>query len=333
MNEVIRVLEATLGPGRCVNELKGEWQFTCPKCHHPEHLHVCLSKQVFICVTPFCNFRGPLSLLTNVRPANNTMENISIVSINDVRHIYYRLVELGTLRDAHRDWLIARGISPTFTTFCSTDGLLAKLQKEFSNDELIRAGLLRKYGLRYIATPVLQPNGIIIPYYSNDNKVWYIRTRLLQENALAKYVSPSGVRAAHLSWGWHKLKPNSKFMVFTEGEFKAIAVLQQGINCVGLPGMLIGHSAAAEQAKAFGIRQACIIFDTDVGLTQEQIPKYLVVNSAVERLATYLKNNNIQPFRAVLPSNGQKVDLDSFILSVREPQKALLTLIKDAYPI
>jgi len=310
--ELIAALTRKFGEGRRVSSTKEEWEFQCPLCKHPSHLHISLSNGFFVCVTPGCLYKGHISSLLRVKTEIKVPEPVPL-DYERLTNVYTQVISLGTLRASHRRWLEKRGICPTITPFISSDSLVGKVNK-LPKEDLEYAGLTSESGL---LSAILGMNRVILPYIQRDTgKVEYIRGRTLNLEEKPKYLSPRGISALSFTYGWHLVDISKDYMVITEGEFKALAALQLGINCVGLPGMSISHKKAAEMCKQFGFKTVYVLFDSEVDVVNG-IPKQEIVDTAANKLANCLKQQGISVYIAKLPTtNGvsEKIDIDTFIL-------------------
>lgn len=294
-----------------VSEFTNEWEFPCPACHHPRHLHVNLDKGVYVCVTPGCSVRGHTGGV--VAPPKTPTVDWKTMST-----VYSRLIEVSKLSDRHRKWFNGRGIlledqheyglQARSTTFAAHH-----LTKDFPRSLLVETGII---------SPKASTNGwlahdrVIIPYFRPMiKKICYARSRSTYSSEGFKYLSPAGVPSRDVSWGWERVAPETPILVVTEGELKAQASWQAGVPCVALPGMMAGHDTLAKLCAKFKIGKVIILFDTERAVTYDGIPKQEIVEVAAHRLENKLSKLEIRTSIKWLPDGaGMKQDIDAFIL-------------------
>lgn len=183
--------------------------------------------------------------------------------------IYSFIAEHGKLTDEHRQGLkTKRGFSDEtiqqFRFFSSGQYLLeieSDLVKQFSADELIKAGVCIKTGQKPTLSPLLLENRIVIPYL-NENKI-----TLLRPHKLGLTDIPIQIYAT--SW--------SKNIIITEGEFKAVAAKQMGFDAIALPGVgsFSGEHfpALIKALNEHDVKDICIIFDSE-DKSNPHLPNY-----------------------------------------------------------
>jgi len=311
----LEILSEKLGPGKLTSSSKQEYEFLCPLCQEEHHLHVCLSKGVYLCVTPGCSNRGKIEDLigkTNfVRTPRKDQINTHLLE-----EVYSSIVEHGKLRDLHRKWLLDRGVKdPDRFNLVSTDGLLEILMALFTTKELKEAGLLTEKSGRLGAAGVIAGGRVLFPY-SNPfgNRFIYGRSRAVnQDNKAVKYLSPTGVPGTTMMWGWNNIKDNTPHILVTEGEIKAIVATELGFSCIGLPGMTAGHHYFAKACKLHGIPLVTILFDTEVEVSALGVPKQVAVDREARSLAKELVSAGITAYIAKLPADKEKMDIDTFV--------------------
>ena len=187
------------------------------------------------------------------------------------------------------------------------------LKSKFSTDELCVSGLSYYKEDKLRMHRSITPGKIIIPYYK-DNKIIYFRSRGTDRQGKTMYIGPLLAKSKYMIWGIPKKEDRD--IIVTEGEFKAMAAQNAGVNCVALPGMGSAHEAFAELCKSNNIKNVVVCFDT-------QVHSMLDVDGAANSLINTLKRQTNYPiniYRAYLPlckdiSDGSKVDIDSYIVS------------------
>lgn len=331
--DIIDFCTERFGNGTLVSSSKQEWEFTCPRCLQKDRLHVSLSKGgIFICVTPGCNFKGKIDNLDSTIIIDNTYKDIVEKEIDKdlLASIYTKAINISLLRDYHRSWLENRGIQPNKMKVKSTDFLVDKIKKFFSEANLVEAGLLREDNY---ATSVVYPNRILIPFFDpfDKDKCIYLRSRSIGNLDYNKYLSPTGVPSKGYTWGWENIKQGSEYVIITEGEFKAQAAMQLGFNCVATIGINSSHDSISNLCAKKNIKIAYILFDTENTISSLNVPKQYIIDKAATSLTKSLKVNNIKVFRAYLPSLGyDKMDIDKFILLSNNPIRDFTLVLKNS---
>lgn len=221
--------------------------------------------------------------------------------------VYTHLFNEAGLTREHRDKLAERGIKSPYSKFGlrSSNGAIKILSKKFDEPALISCGLLCTDGGKTFTHRSVYNNRILIPYWV-DGKVWYFRSRGVVTSG--DYLGPYDVSSNNYFWGF--VNPDRKCdLIITEGEFKAMAAVQAGFHCVGLPGMNSAHDIVAKVCKEKGIQESTILFDS-------QIRNNKYVDYAAYSLGEKLSAAGIKVYRAFLPLYEEsKIDIDSFLLS------------------
>lgn len=180
--------------------------------------------------------------------------------------IYEFIAGRGKLSDKHcQELKTKRGFSDEtiakFRFFSGGNYLLEiepELNKNFTPDALLTAGVMVNSGKSPTLSPQLLQDKIIIPYIT-DGQVTLIRPH--------KYgLHEVGIQVFPASWG--------KNLIITEGEFKAVAADQLGFNAIALPGV---SSFSGEHFPTLikllndhQVKDICIIFDSEDKVTPGQ---------------------------------------------------------------
>lgn len=126
-----------------------------------------------------------------------------------------------------------------------------ELNKNFTADALVAAGIMVNTGKSPTLSPQLLQDKIIIPYIT-DNQVSLLRPHKFGLHDV-------GIQIYQTSWG--------KNLIITEGEFKAVAAHQLGFNAIALPGVgSFSGEHFPELIKLLNEKKAediCIIFDSE----------------------------------------------------------------------
>ena len=183
----------------------------------------------------------------------------------------------------------------------------AELNKLFTPDALLAAGVMINSGKSPTFNPQLLEDKIVIPYL-NDGQVALLRPH--------KYgLKDTGIQVYAASWG--------KNLIITEGEFKAVAAHQLGFNAIALPGV---SSFSGEHFPTLikllndhQVKDICIIFDSE-NKSDPNLPNFKANPSQrydteyFSYLMTYLLEREGKTVKiGKLPESWQvkgKVDLD-----------------------
>lgn len=312
----IEALTKRFGEG--IRKSDAKYRFFCPKCNS-FHLDANPTKDHVPFICNACGLTGSINTSYDVAPISIYKPPIDWDFISSV---YSTLVKVCSLRQSHVDYLINRGIIPNLTrNYCmqsmillSSDLCAHKLLEFYTEAELIKSGLfVTKFG-KSIPAGIIRPNRILIPYYSSSGVIQYIRSRFAGQADDFKFLSPTGVPGNSFSWGWETYD-DSTYMIVTEGEFKAQAMKQLGIQCTALSGMQTGHSAYIEQLKKFSIELLYTLFDSDGGYTDAGLLKQTGVDRAVYKLSSLASKAGIEVINCKLPIlEYEKMDIDKYCL-------------------
>lgn len=179
-----------------------------------------------------------------------------------MKDIYSFLIESAKLTDAHRSELkTKRGFTDeTIDNFKFVSGgqylieLEEKLQTKFLLKDLISSGVFISDGKKSVLSPFLLEDRVLIPYLTKNREVYYIRSH--------KY-GPEDVTIEV-----YQDLNSARDVILTEGEFKAAAAMQLGINALAVPGISSFSGKHLQRLvkflNDFSVRNICIIFDNEV---------------------------------------------------------------------
>jgi hypothetical protein len=237
-----------------------------------------------------------------------------------VRKIWQRAIELSRpMTREHDAMLMCRAIDPSKVLYGSAwSGLWLALVQEFSFEEVEAAGLVyrRDDGITRCCKCIL-PGRLLIAYPGNAELVPFLagyarcpeRGEREDEEAYEKRKGD-----------WKKCCGPNNFpsqiygivpqycplLIITEGQLKAEAAIQAGFPCVGLPGISAQHKPLTTKCKNAEVKRAVILFDS-------QAENQAAVDLQASNLARELLKAKIPTYRAILPLEGEKSDIDSFL--------------------
>lgn len=231
------------------------------------------------------------------------------LDINSIRSFYNKLVDKFQVElPTALDYLMSRGFKEEILNkfklgFCSTT-----YYDEYSDEIAEDAGILRQ------KFPLLS-NRITIPYIV-DGEVTDIRGRTLEKvfnykPNTPKYLSLSGpydARGAVYLFNHDAIKLSNTVMI-TEGEFKALAAIQNGYPCVATPGISRWHDSWTEQLKG---KEVILIPDNEITFGRRK-PGYIMAKLLSNKIAN-LKVATLPLKREELKKGKDKLDIDSFML-------------------
>jgi len=305
--DVIVEYERLLGPAK---KCGSQYYFPCFRCDtgYSRHLAVSPSNGLYYCFKCGSNPDGlGKGSITKLARHLGSSVNVSLSYSEEDPVSYYIqdvviefILSNAVLSDYHKGYLAARGIDYKRFNLLSTDGLFEKLANRFAETQLVSAGLA-KPGMR--PSKCMEDCRIIIPYPDQ----MYLRTRSTRWNEKIVYAGPNGVSAKDHYWG----RVHPKYVMITEGEFKAMAAVSAGVNTIALPGMNTSHLKVSTTLKESNTRIVYLCFDTQEDMTG--------VDHAVDSLVKAIRRQFLPViYRVRLPlipsiDHGQKMDIDSFI--------------------
>ncbi len=248
----------------------------------------------------------------------------------EVRQIWTSLFQLFTLTEKDRELILSRGIDPDAAGLVSvTHQDWQELKASYPPDLLIRAGLARisNYNRELFPTRCSHPGRILVPFPCERGVRYFTgyqkcperlpnQSETEYENFRQEWVKlalPTG----YPSQIYGDLEPDLEYVLVTEGQLKALAAIQRGIPCLGLPGMGSGHLDATRLCKKFRVKRALIVFDTQKGEPGEPVDPQTVIDYEADRLAWQLLHQGIPAYRVRLPLDPYtyKQDIDSYLLN------------------
>jgi hypothetical protein len=240
---------------------------------------------------------------------------------NDAKKIWTFAIQSSPMSESHREMLCARAIDPDQLKVpygSATASLWRQLVQEFGLDKVEAAGLTyhRDDGTYHPRT-CIQPGRLLIAYPGNQKLVPYFAgyARCPEQRASedaeayehrreswAKCCGPKG----YSSQVYGVIPKGSPLLIITEGQLKAEAARQAGFHCIGLPGIGAKPGPVATQCRNHEVRRAVILFDS-------QAESQEIVDLQADNLARELLKAQIPTYRAILPLEGEKSDIDSFL--------------------
>jgi hypothetical protein len=222
----------------------------------------------------------------------------------------------------HKEYLKQRGISDEYIDLFKIGFCPPKNLPVYRNAAAIDSGLYRTDGV-----PSLSER-IIFPYIAY-NEVTDMRGRCLDDQE-PKYKSPfnqSYARGAIYPFNFNRATEKSKetkTIVITEGEIKALVGDQFGFAVVGLPGMTNWRSGFIDGYNdVFGIR-IVVVFDNSV-----QLDDKIRIDRAIKKLTNHLPCFYV----GVLPLLGEhKMDIDTFLLHKNGGERRFKDIIDESIP-
>lgn len=239
--------------------------------------------------------------------------------ISAIRACYGELANLyhGCLPEDSRAYLNNRGIDDvtidTYRLGYCPSGAIAYYRTSIAVD----AGIASTRGVPSLAERITVP-------YVIDGEVTDIRGRATKPNQDPKYKSLFGAserRGASYPFNWERavnLARVKKYIIITEGEFKALVADRFGFPCVALPGMASWRRGFIAESDW----RVVVVFDAarDRG-AQRQIDR--AIAKVHERIPTV--------YVGMLPLLGEdKQDLDSFLLNRRGGAERLASVVDNA---
>ncbi len=179
--------------------------------------------------------------------------------------VYERFVALSYLTDVHRHQLKSkRGFTQTTIENAKlrsggpqVAGLLSTLAAEFSEQDLVKAGLLVDVNGRSTPNDQLLEDRVLIPYLDENGATYHLRPHKLGFAGI-----PLQPYARYL------LKERPEHVVLTEGEFKALALHQLRIPALAVPGVSSfgarNFDRLVDLLREFSVRQVTVVFDNEV---------------------------------------------------------------------
>lgn len=240
-----------------------------------------------------------------------------------------KIIEISTLEDDHREYLVSRGIyRPEEYQLKSVPFRIDKLLLSyFTEEELISSGYFSSGSGGYNVSMALEPRRILIPYWSGDEIIG-LKSRVRPNSdplgVDKRYICPRGSKYSSKPWYKGSLGPD---IVITEGELSAMSCQENGIPAIGLAGLGASSSEPflvelKKIVNEYGVNRCFIMLDSDPGISND---------------ASKLKSS-ISLFKAIprscilyLPQDSpeEKMDLDLY-LSRYEVQN-LLEMMEDAW--
>ena len=260
--------------------------------------------------------------------------------------IYQFLVDNTWLEESHKQELIKkRGFTTEIIEkykLRSSGSYIKKMKQtfldEFSEEELIESGVLTE---KLNFKPCLLHSNILIPYLDADGMVEYLRPH---KAALSGTNIPIFCP--------YNLKNHKGLIVFTEGEFKAIAGMQYGFPIVSVHGITAYVGKKFKELISFlqenQIKRVVILFDNEVK-DDPSLESFIAKESDRYNTQFYaywtakkITNNKTYPIEALvakLPDEWrireekikEKIDIDG-CLTLGKTKKEIVSEIMKALP-
>lgn len=237
------------------------------------------------------------------------------------------IIPTQTLSDRHTDYLRQRGIlNPQRYGICTASmDLVLALRKKYSMDQLIAAGFYSEIKGHILPSFALDNGRILIPYWS-DSTIIGLKSRANPfdfQSHTQRYVTLKGAKLSKAAW-YFNTGLDSKDLFITEGELKAVVATEQQLLCIGMSGVACWKAAikfARPRIYKGQIERIFIVFDVEANKQKNQLVQEnaLQIQKAFPRITRIL----------TLPLEGQKVDLDSFL--VKYGAKELEYLAEDSW--
>lgn len=194
--------------------------------------------------------------------------------------IYDRLIKLTNLTAEHREELYQkRGFNDQIIDLLQfrsggeyLNEIMHQLEQEYAKEDLTAAGLLVEVNGTTVVNNQLTDGRVLIPYLDESGHCYHLRPHKLGFEGI-----PIQPYCSCL------LKNSPEHIVLTEGEFKAVALLQWGIPAVAVPGIPsfggVNYDRLVEFLKLANIKKVTVIFDSE----DKSNPEYSNFKEKVEK--------------------------------------------------
>lgn len=238
------------------------------------------------------------------------------------------LIDNSSLEISHRAYLRGRGVyhPEKFKLVTVPWQPYTILSKHFSDDQLHRSGLYRKYPDGLVACRALQERRILIPILNNGEIVGG-KTR---ENPFGiftedpTYLIVKGPKREIPFW-WTEEPASVKDVIITEGELKAMAACSINLYCLASNGHAIpkgGLEKLKEILNRIKFERLFVVYDSEADPKKQK--------SVDSSSGDILRFFSPKCARVRLPLLGrQKMDLDTYLLS--QGEKYFLDLLEDSW--
>lgn len=289
------------------------WKATCPSCGGNDLWYTVDTGSAFC-------FECGTSYSVGDVPRQSASVNYQPRDVQSVRSVYAAAMALyrDCLQPEHRDYLRNRGLDDTAIDDFSLGFCPPRELPLYQLDSAKLAGLCTRRNEPFLADRVVFP-------YLAASETTDVRGRAI-EAIEPRYKSPQHdayIRGAVFPFNHDRAlakAEQTRRIIVTEGEFKAILADMHGFSCVALPGMLSWRSGLIEVAKYTPI----IMFDNSVDPYDR-----MRVDRAIARLVEHLPMAKV----AVLPLLGEdKQDIDSFLLHPKGGIQRFEHIINGAVP-
>jgi hypothetical protein len=182
------------------------------------------------------------------------------------------------------------------------------------------AGVLTDYNGQLLTHQSLR-NALVLPYIAHGEAV-DLRTRSFQNKTYRSLSGSYESRGAIFPFGWDAID-NADTLILTEGEFKALAVIQAAragrlsVSALAHPGLSYLHDSWGEQLVARGVQTVILAYDSQPRTARNDMlqltPEEIWSLRHGETLAA--TGISVRVLRLPLEPGTTKADLDSFILN------------------
>lgn len=286
----------------------GAFNINASLVNHPYYCFVCSESGDFNKLLTYFGDNNVVYVQDDEEEKKQALNNIAIYE-EAARYCHDLLLK----DDDKLDYLIeTRGLTADtinyFNLGYDNGTLCDHLKQTFSNQELIKSGLLASNGYDIFT------DGIIIPY-KHHGQVIQIRGRMFSGNS--RYKTPAG-QAARLFNVDSVIQSPNDLVVLAEGEFDAMVLHQLGFNSVGVPGANIWED---KWSVYFEDSQTFIWYDNDpagqkgASKISKQIKGSRIVecDQPYDISDLYLRGRDADWFRAMI--NGSRA---KWVRSVQE---------------
>ena len=239
--------------------------------------------------------------------------------------ILKRVIEISSLDELHRQYVLERGIvNPDKWGLITVPPQLRKLLPEFSDLDLTNSGLFLKFSKNLSPVEGLKWGRILVPFWSN-NQIIGMKSR---ENPFdysdGERLRYTAFRGSDVPSHFFSIKDTSRDLIVSEGEFKIMVGNDFGFVTGGFSGMCASFKAMIEYSQYVirnKVSRIFVAFDNE--MDQE--------NNLALLTNTLRVTNAFKDKSAILwlPRDRKKGELDTFLTTYGE--KELDRLIEDSW--
>jgi len=199
----------------------------------------------------------------------------------------------------HRDFLHSRGLDDTAINSFQVGYCPSGHLSIYDDDVVYDAGLADRRRNGSLASRIIFP-------YIADNSVTDLRGRTVigEDPKYKSAYNPAYARGAFYPFNWDRAEQrafDTKKLIITEGEIKAVLADMYGYACVGLPGMTNWRQMLIQPDW-----QVIVVFDNDADASNRR---------AIDKAIAKVKQRIPNIYVGTLPLLGyKKMDIDSLLL-------------------